>query len=72
MFEKALSLLNFSAGEVLHVGDSLRADVRGAKAMGMPVLWINRKGRIIPAGNERPDYVSADLIGIIELLNRTV
>lgn len=68
-FEEALSLLRLSSEEVLHVGDSLGSDVRGAKALGIPVLWVNRKGRKIPAGHERPDYVSTDLTGILDILS---
>jgi 2-haloacid dehalogenase/putative hydrolase of the HAD superfamily len=69
MFEKALSLLDLTGAEVLHVGDSLSSDVRGARAMGIPVLWVNRKGRELPAGYEPPDYVSTDLTGILNILN---
>jgi len=67
-FVKALSLLGLSDGEVLHVGDSLGSDVRGAKAQGIPVLWINRKNRSLPPDHERPDHVSADLRGILDVL----
>jgi len=68
MFEKALSLLNRKNNEVLHVGDSLFSDVNGAKRMGIPALWINRKKRSISAEYEEPDYVSEDLTGIIDIL----
>ena len=68
IFQKALSLLNLSNNEVLHVGDSLRADVRGAKWMEIPVLWVNRKNRTMTDQPEKPDFVSADLNGIIDLL----
>lgn len=66
-FEKALSLLRLSNEEVLHVGDSLGSDVRGAKALGIPVLWVNRRGRALPAGYERPDYISKDLTGVLDV-----
>lgn len=68
MFQKALSLLDLSNNEVLHVGDSLRSDVRGAKWMGIPVLWVNRKNRAMTDQPEKPDYISADLNGIIDVL----
>lgn len=42
MFRKALSLLRMRPEEVVHVGDSLSSDVKGAKPLGIPVLWINR------------------------------
>jgi len=68
MFEKALSMLNVSNNDALHVGDSLFSDVNGAKRIGIPVLWINRKGRSVPVGNEQPDYISKDLNGILDIL----
>jgi len=69
MFEKALSLLGISGDEVLHVGDSFSCDVRGAKALGIPVLWINPKGKAVPEDSQKPDYVSTDLTGILDILN---
>jgi len=68
MFQEALSLLGLSTGDVLHVGDSLGSDVRGAKAQRIPVLWINRKERRVPCGVEAPDYVSSDLPGLLKVL----
>jgi 2-haloacid dehalogenase/putative hydrolase of the HAD superfamily len=68
MFEKALSLLGLSGNQVLHVGDSLSSDVRGAKALDIPVLWVNRKGRRIPGGKDTPDYTSTDLRGVLSIL----
>ena len=71
MFERALSLLGLSTGEVLHVGDSLSSDARGAKQQGIPVLWINRKNRQAPCGEEAPDYTSTDLGGLLSILQGT-
>ena len=68
MFRKALTLLSLLNRDVLHVGDSLSSDVRGARALDIPVLWINRKGRELPANREPPDYVSTDLTGILDIL----
>ena len=71
MFEAALSRLGLEPCQVLHVGDSLRSDVRGAKALGIPVLWINRKHRKTPKGDDAPDDVSTDLRGLLALLRQT-
>lgn len=68
MFERALSLVGLEAGEVLHVGDSLGSDVGGAKSQGIPVLWINRKGRQLSPADEAPDYTSAGLTGLLKFL----
>ena len=69
MFEKALSLLGMLREEVLHIGDSLGSDVRGAKSFGVPVLWINRKNRQSPDGEDAPDYISTDLRGLLSILH---
>ena len=68
MFAKALSLLDLSAGEALHVGDSFSSDVRGARTQGIPVLWINRRRKQVPVGQDRPDYAAADLTGLLKVL----
>jgi HAD superfamily hydrolase (TIGR01509 family) len=67
-FERALALLDLSAAEVLHVGDSLGSDVRGAKAHGIRVLWINRRGRRAPTGHAAPDFEATDLRGLLSFL----
>jgi 2-haloalkanoic acid dehalogenase type II len=65
MFERALEVLGLPAADVLHVGDSIGSDVRGAQGAGVPVLWINRRGRTLPAGAVAPDHVSTDLQGLL-------
>ena len=69
MFEKALSLLGLSAPDALHVGDSLGSDVHGARSQGIPVLWVNRRNRPAP-DKEPPDYILADLGGLLDILQR--
>ncbi len=56
MFEAAIKLLRLPPQRVMHVGDSLTADVRGAIAAGIPVAWINRRTR------PRPQW-AAPLVG---------
>jgi FMN phosphatase YigB (HAD superfamily) len=68
MFEKALALLGLPADQVLHVGDSYGSDVRGARSVGIPVLWVNRKKRPLPLGHEAPDCVSEDLTGLLSIV----
>mmetsp|Transcript_8811 Transcript_8811/g.11108 ORF Transcript_8811/g.11108 Transcript_8811/m.11108 type:complete len:254 (-) Transcript_8811:1513-2274(-) len=41
-FEKVLELTGASPEEVLHIGDSLTSDVRGANNVGMHAIWVNR------------------------------
>jgi putative hydrolase of the HAD superfamily len=44
IFEAALRLAGAQAGEALHVGDSLKDDIVGARAAGVAVVWLNRAG----------------------------
>ncbi len=45
VFEKALAISGYSAGEVLHIGDSVVSDVKGALAAGITPVLIDRKGK---------------------------
>ena len=36
--------------EVIHIGDSINSDVKGASALGIGTLWLNRFGKAVPEG----------------------
>lgn len=42
IFQRALQVAGVQPGQALHVGDSLQEDVRGARAAGIAVAWLNR------------------------------
>jgi len=50
LFEFALKNVGLSAGEVLHIGDSLSSDIKGASSVGINAIWVNRSNREIPSG----------------------
>ncbi len=50
LFEFALKSTGLSVEQVVHIGDSLNSDVRGASAVGIKSIWINRIGREVPDG----------------------
>ncbi len=50
LFEFALKSTGLSAEQVVHIGDSLNSDVKGASAVGIKSIWINRIGREVPHG----------------------
>ena len=50
LFELALKGSGLAADEVIHIGDSLSSDVKGAGALGIQTLWLNRFGREVPEG----------------------
>jgi 2-haloacid dehalogenase/putative hydrolase of the HAD superfamily len=49
IFELAVNMTGLAAGDLVHVGDSWRSDVRGATGVGIQPVWLNRTGR------EQPD-----------------
>lgn len=63
LFQKALDELGVRPDEAVMVGDSLRADVAGAKALGMVAVWKRpprpvQEDTTLPDGSTaRPDYV---------------
>lgn len=36
--------------EVVHIGDSLSSDVKGAGALGINTIWVNRSSKEVPVG----------------------
>jgi putative hydrolase of the HAD superfamily len=72
IFEHALRLMGTSGGRAMHVGDSVRADVLGARAVGIaPVLIDRRTHSHVDDGARRvPDDVPLihDLYELLDLL----
>ena len=59
---------------MLHVGDSLDADVAGAAPLGMATAWLTRRVRDPEAAlreyaGPKPDHVIADLGELEQLLD---
>lgn len=50
IFEMALKKVNLQPDEVVHIGDSLSSDIKGASALGINTVWINRDGKVVPEG----------------------
>lgn len=73
IFASVLADLDLPAESVLHVGDSLRADVAGGAAAGLATAWITRRiadpeRQMQEHTGARPDFVVADLAEISQLL----
>ena len=45
IFELALKSTGLHADEVIHIGDSLSSDVKGASSVGIKAIWLNRFGK---------------------------
>lgn len=50
LFEFALNSTSLSIEEVLHIGDSLSSDIKGASSIGINAIWVNRSNREVPKG----------------------
>lgn len=73
IFEAVMSRLEVGPDEVLHVGDSLRADVGGAAALGIRTAWVTRRirdpeVRLAEHTGAKPDHAIADLAELPDLL----
>ena len=57
IFERGAARLKVALEDCLFVGDNPRADIMGAKQVGMKAIWVERRGRTWPEHIElRPDW----------------
>ena len=68
VFQSALNQLGLQPHDVLYVGDSEVDDVKGAKAAGLRVVWLNRDGRSRRPDVPPPDFEIRHLAGVLMLL----
>ncbi len=50
LFEFALKSTGLAAEDVVHIGDSLSSDIKGAASSGIKAIWVNRSNREVPEG----------------------
>ena len=62
MYQIVLQKLKVKPHEVLMVGDSINADVRGATKLGLHNCLINRSGRIIDYSRAKPEFEIKSLL----------
>ena len=70
IFLHAAEKLGAEPSRCLVVGDSLRADIAGAKAAGMWAAWVNREGDELPKHAARPDFVIEGPGEVLDILRR--
>ena len=58
MFHAALDMLGCGANEVLHIGDSLTADIGGAQPLGIDTAWINRRNKPMRENAPKPTFTA--------------
>lgn len=68
IFRALLERTGLEPEEVLYVGDDPVADIEGARAAGMPAVWINRLGLAWPASLARPQWTFAGLDELVREL----
>ncbi len=68
IFERTLKVLGVSASETVFVGDTLDADIEGAKAVGMKAIYIER--RTEKAEHVHPDQTIKSLSELPLVLER--
>jgi HAD superfamily hydrolase (TIGR01549 family) len=56
IFNKALKLANCQAHEVLHIGDSLAADIAGAHNSGIASIWVQHQQALNPELGINPHH----------------
>lgn len=73
IFQHALESLSVAPERAVHIGDSYRADVEGARRMGIKPVLIDRGGGDLARVRDEHDdpdlNVVADLYGLLDLLD---
>lgn len=70
-FEIALARWNIEPAEAVMIGDSLEADIGGAKQLGMKTIWITRRAKFTDEEMRRikPDFSIRKLSELIPTLD---
>ena len=66
LFAKALEAFEVDRSEIVFVGDSLKRDIAGAKAVGLSAVWVNTGRGEVGEGVPPPDLVIHDLPELLE------
>lgn len=68
IFTAALQKHNCIAENVLHIGDSLKADYCGAKAAGLNAIWLNRQQEEVELGKSTFSEMKLEQCSSLEFL----
>lgn len=71
-FEIALAQWSISPKDAVMIGDSLQADIQGAKGLDMKTIWITRRAQFNTDEEQRiqPDFSLRDLNELLPTLER--
>ena len=70
IFERARAMLDVPARRAVHVGDSIEADVAGARESGIGAVWVNRSGMPSPSCHIKPDHQIRSLVELPDLVDQ--
>lgn len=70
LFQMVLDELEADPSECVYVGDKQFEDVKGARGVGMSVVWINRRGDPMNPDLPSPDAEIRDLLELPGVLDR--
>ena len=68
LFRYLLAIAGVAREEILHSGQSQFTDMVGAKSLGLPVAWINRRGIALDPNVPRPDFQFSDIQSLVSLV----
>lgn len=68
IFQYALRQLNINSKEAIYIGDNYKADVVGARNVGMDVIWINRRSESYNDEIYLPNHIFPNLYEIEKIL----
>jgi 2-haloacid dehalogenase/putative hydrolase of the HAD superfamily len=69
IFNEALRKLGVSHDKAAFVGDTVTADICGAKKAGLTAIWYNKRQRIANPG-ARPDFEIRDMAELLKIVKR--
>lgn len=72
IFMRAFELLGIKPEEALMVGDNFKADVVGAKGVGMDTVWLENKIHTPYEHYPEADFIIRNFPDIMEILTKTV
>jgi 2-haloalkanoic acid dehalogenase type II len=68
IYREALRICNVSPNEVIMVGDSWENDIKGAHALGIKTIWLNRRNELCPDGSiTNVIYEPSEIMDILNL-----
>ncbi len=67
LFTKAIKAFAGDRAKIVFVGDSLKRDIAGAKAVGLSAIWINADRETVEESVPSPDLEIRDLRDLLEV-----